>query len=85
MEQPEHAIPAIADAEAVFDKPAEILGPPAAHPVAFRVGATPHQGLERHQLAVIEPARAAAPGSITQTLDAFGLEADHPVPERIAG
>ena len=84
VEQPEHAVLGIADAEAIFDDPTQILGPPRADAVALRVRAAQHQRLERRQLAVVEPARAAALGPIAQPLDPFGVEADHPVPECLA-
>jgi len=69
----------LADAEALLDDLAEILGPPGADAVALRVGAAQHQGLERGQLTVIQPRRAAAPGSVAQILDAPGVEPDDPV------
>ena len=84
VEQSQHAVLAVDDAEARRDDPAEILGPPAAHAVALGIRAPQHQRLERRQLAVIEPGRAAALGPIPQPLDALGVEADHPVPERLA-
>ena len=84
VKQPQHAILGIADAEAVLDDATEILGPPAAHAVALRIGPAQHHGLERRQLAVVEPGRAAAPGPIAQALDASGVEPDHPVAQRLA-
>jgi hypothetical protein len=84
VEQPEHAVLRIADAEAGFHEPTEVLGAPGADAIAFRVRAAQHQRLERRQLTIVEPGRAAALGPITQTLDPFGIKADHPVPERLA-
>jgi hypothetical protein len=84
VEQPEHPVLGIGDAEAHLDDPTQILGPPAAHAVALRVGTPQHQGLERRQLAVIEPGWAAAPGPIAQAFDALGVEPDHPVAQRLA-
>jgi hypothetical protein len=84
VEQSEHAVLAVGAAEAVLDHPAQILGPPAADAVALRVGAAQHERLERRQLTFIEPGRAAALRPIAQALDAFGIEADHPVPKRLA-
>ena len=83
VEPPEHAVLGIADAEAVLDEPTEILGAPGADAVALRVRAAQHQRLQRRQLTVIEPGRAAALGPITQTFDPLDVEPDDPIPERL--
>jgi hypothetical protein len=51
----QHAVLGVADAEARLDDPTQILGPPSAHAVAFRIRAAQDQGLQRGQLAVVEP------------------------------
>jgi hypothetical protein len=84
VKQPEHAILAIGDTEARLDDPTQILGPPAAHAVALRIGTAQHQGLERRQLALIQPARPAALGPIAQPRHALGVEPDHPVAQGLA-
>jgi hypothetical protein len=84
VEQAQHAVLGIGDAQAVLDDPTEILGPPGADAVALGVRAAQHQRLQRRQLAVVEPDRAAALGPIAQTFEPFGVEADHPVPKCLA-
>jgi Transposase, Mutator family len=53
-------------------------------PLAASRGGPQRQGLERRQLALVEPGRAAALGPIAQALDPLGVEADHPVAQRLA-
>jgi hypothetical protein len=84
VEQPQHPILAVDDAEAGRDQPAQILGPPAAHAVALGVGPAQNQRLERRQLAVVEPGRTAALGAVAQPGDALGVEADDPVAQGLA-
>lgn len=83
LEQLQHAVLAVADAEAVLDQVAQILGPPAAHAVAFRVRATQDQGLEGRHLAFVQPWRPPAARPVVQTLDAVFVEADHPIAQRL--
>jgi hypothetical protein len=40
--------------------------------------------LKGRQLALVQPGRTATLGSIAQALGPLGVEADHPVPERLA-
>jgi hypothetical protein len=84
VEQPQHAVLAVGDAEALLDDAAQILSAPRAHAVAFRIGAAQDQGLQRRQLALVEPRPPAALGPIAEALDPLGIEPDHPIPQRLA-
>jgi hypothetical protein len=83
VQQPEHAVLAVDHPEALFDDPAQILRPPRTHPIARRIRTAQHQRLERRHLALVEPGRPAALGSVAQAVDALDVEADHPIPERL--
>ena len=84
MQEIEHAVLAVAHAEALLDQPAEVLGGPAAEAVTLGIGAAQHQSLEGRHLAFAQERRSAGPWAIAQALDALGVEADHPVPKRLA-
>ena len=84
VQQVEHAILAVAHPKALLDKPAEVLGGPAAEAVTLGIGAAQHQSLEGRHLAFAQERRSAGPWAIAQALDALGVEADHPVPKRLA-
>ena len=83
VQQVEHAVPAVAHPEAVLDDPAQVLGGPAADAIALGIGPAQHQGLEGRHLALVERGWAAAAWTIAQAVHALGVEADHPVPERL--
>jgi hypothetical protein len=84
VEQPQHAVLGVADAETILDDLAEILGPPSADAVTLRVGAAQHQRLQRRELPLVEPRRATAPGPVAQAFDAFGVEPDDPIAQGLA-
>jgi hypothetical protein len=84
VEQPEHPVLAVGDPETRFDDPAEVLGPPGAHPVALGIGTAQHQGAQARHLALVQPGRSAALGPVAQTVDALGIEPDDPIPQRLA-
>ena len=83
VQQVEHAVLAVAHAEAVLDEAAEILGRPALSPSRSGSGPrstmalTPPSGLRQER-------RPATARPIAQAFDARGVEADDPVPERLA-
>lgn len=97
VEQPQHAVLAVGDAEAVLgaapDRPptsvlgarraTQILGPPRAHAVALGVGAAQDQGTQARQLPLVQPSRPSALGAVAQTFDPRGVEPDDPVPKRL--
>jgi hypothetical protein len=62
---------------------ADVDHPPGAHPVALRVGAAQHPGLERRLLSRRQPLRPTRAGPVVQTLHSFGIVAQHGVPERL--
>jgi hypothetical protein len=84
VEQPEHPVLAVGDPETSCDDPPEVLGPPGAHPVALGIGTAQHQGAQARHLPLVQPGRPAALGPVAQTVDALGIEPDHPIPERLA-
>jgi hypothetical protein len=84
VEPPQHAVLGVADAKARRDEPAQILGPPRADAIPLGVRATQDQGFQRGQLTFVEPTRPTTLGSIAKPRDSFGVEADHPIPQRLA-
>jgi hypothetical protein len=84
VQQIEHAVLAVGHAETLRDKPAEVLGGPAADAVTLRIGTAQHQGPDGRHLPVVEEGWTATPRPIAQARDALGVEADHPVPNCLA-
>ena len=83
MQEIEHAVLAVAHAEALLDQPAEVLGGPAAEAVTLGIRAAQHYGLEGRHLAFAQERRSATPRAIAQASHALGVEPNHPVPERL--
>ena len=83
LDQPPHAALAVDDAEALLGDAAEVDDAPGRHPVALRVGAAQHDSLQRRLLALAHPGPTAGAGLVAQALHPFGVEADHPVPQRL--
>src|SRR6476660_1428989 len=83
VQQIEHAVLTIGHAEALLGKPTEVLGRPAAEAVTLGIRPAQHQRFEGRHLAFTQERRSAAAWTIAQAPDALGVEADHPVPERL--
>jgi hypothetical protein len=83
LDQAPHAALAVDDAEALFGDAAQVDDAPGRHPVALRVGAAQHDSPQRRLLALAHPGPTAGAGLVAQALHPFGVEADHPVPQRL--
>ena len=84
VQQLEHTVLLIPNAEPSFDQKAKILGGPTAHAVALDVRSAQHHGAKHRHLPIVEKRRPPRPRSIMQTIDPFGIVADHPIPKRLA-
>jgi hypothetical protein len=62
---------------------ADVDQPPSAHPLALRVGAAQHPGLERRLLPRRQTFRSARAGPVVQPVHPFRVVAQHRVPQRL--
>src|SRR5215218_25328 len=85
LEQPEHPALAVADPEAALDQGAQVAGAPGDAAVALQLGPLEDQRLEGGLLPLVERARSAGAGPVTQAFHALGVVAVHPVAERLPG
>jgi hypothetical protein len=83
LDQAPHAALAVGDAEALLGDPAQVDDAPSGYAVALRVRPAQHDGLQRGLLALAHPGTTAGAGLVAQAVHALGVEADHPVPQRL--
>src|SRR5215213_6058787 len=83
LDQPQHPGLAVAHPEAALDQGAQVAGAPGDAAVALELRAPEDQRLERRLPALVQAARPSRARPVAQAVDALGVVAVDPVPQRL--